>query len=160
MNLEHVFTRKRTYNPTAFRPKSIQLSLFPKNSLRSDYDVSNEQIKHIMRRMSAAGLCGIEEVGDYLRRKLRRNCRPNTIRNSGSTIILFLEFFKESGGQYLEEIGPEHISAFVENEQDRGMAPVSVDGRLMGVYAFLKFLVDHNVIGADIDATSDRHAHR
>ena len=47
-------------------------------------------------------------------------------------------------------IGPEHISAFVEHEQDRGMAPVSVDGRLKGLYAFLNFLVDRDVIDAAV----------
>ena len=44
-------------------------------------------------------------------------------------------------------IGREHISAFVEHEQDRGMAPTSIDGRLKGLYAFLNFLVNRNVIG-------------
>ena len=47
-------------------------------------------------------------------------------------------------------IGAEDISAFVEHEQDRGMAPVSVDGRLKGLYAFLNFLVEHKVISADV----------
>jgi site-specific recombinase XerD len=100
--------------------------------------------------MSAEGLCGRKKVRDYLRRQLRHNCRPNTIRSSGTTILLFLEFFKQSGGQHLEAIGSEHISAFVEHEQDRGIAPVSVDGRLKGLYAFLKFLVDNDVIGAEV----------
>ena len=150
MNLEHVSTGKSTYSPTVFRPKPIQLSLFPKISLRPDYRVSNEHIARVMRRMSARGLCGRKKVRDYLRRQLRHNCRPGTIRCSGSTILLFLEFFKRSGGQDLGAIGPEHITAFVEHEQDRGISPVSVDGRLKGLYAFLNFLVDHEVICADV----------
>ena len=150
MDLDHVSTGKSPYNSPAFHPKPIQRSLFPKISERPDYDVSNERIERIMRRMTAGGLCGQEKVHDYLRRQLRHNCRPNTIRSNGITIIFFLEFFKRSGGQHLEEIVPAHIGAFVEHEQDRGMAPVSVDGRLNGLYAFLRFLVDHDVIGADV----------
>ena len=150
MNLEQVSTGKSSYNPPAFRPKPIQLKLFPKISLRPDYRVSNEHIARVMRRMSTKGLCGKEKVRDYLRRQLRHNCRPGTIRCSGATILLFLEFFKRSGGQDLGTIGPEHITAFVEHEQDRGISPVSVDGRLKGLYAFLNFLVDHDVICADV----------
>jgi len=150
MDLEHATAGKSLYSPTEFRPKPIQLSIFPKASLRPAYRVSHEQIERIMQRMSAGGLCGKEKVRDYLLRKLRHNCRPGTIRSSGSTILLFLEFFKRSGGQHLEAIGPEHISGFVEHEQDRGIAPISIDGRLKGLYAFLKFLADHDVIGAEV----------
>jgi integrase/recombinase XerD len=150
MNLEQMSAGKSAYSPTAIRPKAIQLSIFPKISLRPAYHVSNEQIKRTLRRMSAEGLCGSDKVRDYLCRQLRHNCRPNTIRSSGTTIVLFLEFFKQSGGQQLAAIGPEHISAFVEHEQDRGMAPNSVDGRLKGLYAFLNFLVEHEVISADV----------
>jgi len=150
MNLEQVSAGKSRFIPTTSRPKPIQLSIFPKISLRPAYRVSQEQIERIMRRMSAAGLCGRQKVRAYLRRQLRHNCRPNTICSSGSTILLFLEFFKQSGGQHLAAIGPGHISAFVEHEQDRGMAPVSVDVRLKVLYAFLNFLVAHDVIGVEV----------
>lgn len=89
-------------------------------------------------------------VHDYLRRQLRHNCRPNTIRASGSTLMIFLEYFKRYGGQHLEEINSGHISAFIEHEQDRGIAPISIDGRLKGLYAFLNFLVRHDVVKADV----------
>ncbi len=150
MNLEHLSTGKRTDSPPTFHPKPIQLSIFPKISLRSAYRVSNEQIERILRKMSTRRLFGRQMVRDYLRRQLRRNCRPNTIRSSSATILLFLKFFKRSGGEDLAAIGREHISAFVEHEQDRGMAPVSIDGRLKGLYAFLNFLVDRDVIDAGV----------
>ena len=150
MNLEHVSAGKSSYSPPAIRPKAVQLSIFPKISLRPAYHVSNEQIERTLRRISAAGLCGSDKVRDYLRRQLRHNCRPGTIRSSATTIVLFLEFFKQSGGQHLSTIGAEHISAFVEHEQDRGMAPISVDGRLKRLYAFLNFLVEHDVISAGV----------
>lgn len=150
MNLEHVSVEKSTYGLKAVPPNPIQLPLFPKQSLRPAHRVSHEHIERILRRMSAKGLCGREMVRDYLRRQLRHNCRPNTIRASGATLLLFLAFFKRSGGQHLATIGREHISGFVEHEQDRGMASTSVDGRLKGLYAFLNFLVSRDVIGADV----------
>ena len=150
MNLEQVPAGKSTYKPTSSQPKPIQLSIFPKRSLRPAYRVSSEQIDRIMRRMSADGLCGLDHAHGYLRRQLRHNCRPNTIRTSGVTIRLFLVFFKQNGGGHLKEIVPEHISAFVEHEQDRGLAPVSVEGRLNGLYAFFNYLVRREVISADV----------
>ena len=150
MNLEHVSAEKSHFRPTESRPKPIQLSIFPKISLRPSYHVSNEQIDRILRRMSAEELCGSDRVRDYLRRQLRHNCRPNTIRSSGATIVMFLAFFKRSGGQDLSAIDPEHIGAFVEHEQDRGIAPVSIDVRLKGLYAFLNYLVGKDVINATV----------
>ena len=139
MNLEHVHVGKSNYGLKAFPPNLIQLPLFPKQSLRPAYRVSNELIDRTLRKLH-----------DYLRRQLRHNCRPNTIRASGATLLLFLAFFKRRGGEHLATIGREHISAFVEHEQDRGMAPTSVDGRLKGLYAFLNFLVSRDVIGAGV----------
>jgi site-specific recombinase XerD len=150
MDLNHVSAGKGTNRPKTFHPSPVQLSLFPKQSLRPAYLVSHEHIERIRRRMSAKGLFGQEQVRDYLLRQLRHNCRPNTIRSSGSTILLFLLFFKRNGGQQLETIRSAHISAFVEHEQDRGMAPTSVDGRLKGLYAFLNFLVNQDIIPADV----------
>ena len=150
MNLEHMPAEESARKLPEFVPRPIQLSIFPKVSLRPAYRVSNEQIERIIWRMSANKLCGREEVRDYLRGQVRRNCRPNTIRSSGATILLFLKFFKRRGDENLALIGREHISAFVEYEQDRGMAPVSIDGRLKGLYAFLGFLVGRDIIDAGV----------
>ena len=150
MNLEHVSAGKSPYNPTQRQPKQVQQTLFPKRSLRPAYRVSNEQIERIMRHISAKGLCGRQMVRAYLRRQVRHNCRPNTICSSGSTLRIFLAFFKRCGGRHLSEIDSEHISAFIEHEQDRGIAPVSIDGRLKGLYAFLNFLVRRGVLSQDV----------
>ena len=150
MNLEQVSAEKSIASTFGSAPKAIQIPLFPQRIVRSTYRVSHNHIERALRKLSARGLCGRESVQDYLRTKLRHNCKPNTIRSSSSTILLFLEFFKQIGGQHLSAIGAEHISAFVEHEQDRGLTPVSVDGRLKGLYAFLSFLVEHDVISADV----------
>ena len=121
MNLEHVSTGKNTYIPRQIRPQAIQLPVFVKKSGISPYRISSSQIERILRKISDRGLCGRSEVEGYLRKKLRHNCQPNTIRSSGSVILLFLEFFKHSGQEDLSAICREHISAFVEHEQDRGI---------------------------------------
>ena len=115
MNLEHVSTGKSTYTLPEIRSKPIQLPIFPKSSLRPSYSVSTELIDRILQKLSARDLCGREEVGNYLRRQLLHNCQPNTIRQSGSTILLFLEFYKKDGGQQLSEIRSGHMNLLLRN---------------------------------------------
>jgi len=150
MNLEPVSAGKNKSDLTGPPPPPIQLSIFPPKSQRSAFRVSSEIIDRVMRKMTSMGLCGKEMVRDYLRRQLRHNCRPNTIRTSSGTILLFLVFFKSIGSEYLGAIGKEHISAFVEHEQDRGMAPKTVDIRLKVLYTFLNYLVSRDVIEPDV----------
>jgi integrase/recombinase XerD len=150
MNLELIFAEESPYRETAYPLRPIQIPLFPKKALWPAHRLSNEQIERILRKVSARELCGKRQVEAYLRRQLRHYCRPSTIRSSGTTIILFLEFFKRKGHSQLSDIGREHICAFIEHEQDRGLAPTSVDNRLKALYAFLNFLVDHDVIAAEV----------
>ncbi len=46
------------------------------------------------------------------------------------------------GVTHLEGVSRKHLESFVENEQDRGLKPVSVRGRLASVKAFLWYLVE------------------
>jgi integrase/recombinase XerC/integrase/recombinase XerD len=79
-----------------------------------------------------------------------RNCRPNTIRGNGTTIVLFLSFLKATGHKHLETITRSHVSAFIEHEQDRGMAANTVSTRLRALYAFFRFLIERDVIHPDM----------
>lgn len=71
-------------------PPPIQLSLFPRKSLRPAVRVSSEIIDRVMRKMTSMGLCGQVLVHDYLRRQFRHNYRPNTIRTTGGCRPLWL----------------------------------------------------------------------
>ena len=150
MNLDAVVAGKNTYGPKKSPPQPGQPSLLPKRLPRPTYRVSHERIDRVLHQMATKGLCGGRLVGDYLCRQLRHNCRPNTIRASAATILLFLAFFKRHGGSRLEAITKDHISSFVEHEQDRGMAPTTIDARLKGLYAFLNYRVRRDVIGAEV----------
>ena len=67
---------------------------------------------------------------------------PSTISRSFSALKLFLSYLKEKGRTSLETITREDISGFIEHEQDRGLKPNSVRGRLTQVKAFLRFFVE------------------
>jgi site-specific recombinase XerD len=150
MGLDAVVAGKDTYGLKKSPSRSVQPSPFPKQFLRPAYGVSSEIIDRVLHQIATDGLGGGGLVGDYLRRQLRHNCRPNTLRASGATISLFLAFLKRYDGARLEAISKEHINAFVEHEQDRGMAATTVDARLRGLYAFLNYLVRRDVIGAEV----------
>ena len=78
----------------------------------------------------------------YLSHLYRRNRRPNTLETNFTGIRVFLEFLQREGIARLEEIPRGSLEAFIEHEQDRGLKPNSVRGRLAQVKAFLRFLVD------------------
>jgi site-specific recombinase XerD len=89
-------------------------------------------------------------VEPYLLDHLRRNCRPSTIRTNGSAVLLFLSYLKEIGRTPLETVTREDVSAFIEHEQDRGLKPSSMSGRLRSVHAFLNFLIARDWISPNV----------
>ncbi len=149
MNLEQLFSEKSVFSNAPYPLKPIQVPLFYVTDL-SPHRVSSAKIERILKEISNRGLCGQAQVADYLRSKLRCNCRPNTIRTNSTAILLFLAFLKKSGHQRLSTMSREQISAFVEHEQDRGLAPISIDGRLKALYTFLNYLVEHDIIAPDV----------
>jgi integrase/recombinase XerD len=107
-------------------------------------------IEKALQRLINNELCGQRYVRLYLFDLYRRNCSPNTIRGSFTTINLFLIFFKKSGGKYLETVTREDLSSFIENEQDRGLKPNSVRTRLILLKIFFIFLIERDVIHQDV----------
>ena len=110
----------------------------------------NPLIEKWLGQLAEKGLFGRPYVKDYLYGLKRRNCRPSTIRSYGSTLLLFLSYLKERGRTSLETITREDLSSFIEHEQDRGMQPNTVSTRLRLVYAFLRYLVDREVVHPDL----------
>jgi integrase/recombinase XerD len=149
MNLERLPAEKRGHFFPKLLPRAMQGALFP--SLKQpDKKLTSPAIEKVLHQITAKGLCGQLQVEEFLRGQLRRNCRPNTIRSSARSIMLFLEYVKTRGCGNLSAISREHISGFVEAEQDRGMAARTVHSRLRGVYSFLRYLMDQEVVGADL----------
>jgi integrase/recombinase XerD len=89
-------------------------------------------------------------VEQYLRDQYRRRCRPSTVRHSFETINSFLFFLRNVGRTHLEEITREDLGAFVEHEQDRGLKASTVRTRLRILNAFLRFLIESDVIRPEV----------
>lgn len=113
--------------------------------------IARAHIAHVMEALSDRGL-GAEAhyVEPYLLDHLRRNCRPNTIKTNGGAVLSFLSYLKQIDRVPLETVTREDISAFIEHEQDRGLMPRSVSGRLRSVHAFLNFLVQRDWISPNV----------
>jgi integrase/recombinase XerD len=103
--------------------------------------VRQQVLNRILDQICKQGLLGKSYVEQYLRHKYRRNCKSNTLRQAATTLVQFLTFFRNSGRIQLEQLSREDIEAFVEALQDRGLKPSTVNTRLRGVYAFVRFLI-------------------
>jgi site-specific recombinase XerD len=68
----------------------------------------------------------------------------------------FLSFFGKSGKNHIEQMDREDIEAFTEDLQDRGLTPVTVSNRLRWVYAFVRFLIEANVLGYELLERKDQ----
>lgn len=112
--------------------------------------VRRQVLDRILDNASGSDLPGIDHFTEYLYEKYRRNCRPNTLRLTATSLIQFLSFYRKLGKNQLDQIGREDIEAFVEHEQDRGLKPNSVRTRLCVVYAFLRFLINKKVLGYEL----------
>jgi hypothetical protein len=152
MNLEHVSADSRTYSRKGYRTGKDPSAHLVSNRSGSEPDpfIFNAQIDRILRRICDQNLLGLEHVRQYLHDQHRRNCRPNTIRSTGVNLTGFLRFLKDSGIYELQTLTREHIAAFVEREQDRGLSPNSVSTQLRCIYAFVNFLVEHDVLNPDL----------
>ena len=118
-------------------------SVYNNHSRRRAFD-------RILQSIKEAGLPGEEHVLSYMTHKYRRNFKERTLSCNGATIRFFLTTLKTAGKDRLEDMSRQDIEAFVEHEQDRGMQIRSVKSRLASIYCFIRFLVDKEVLSADI----------
>jgi integrase/recombinase XerD len=107
-------------------------------------------LDRVLRKLSEVEIAGKEEVQEYLRDQYRRHCKPSTLRNSMRAIESFLVFVKALGKHRLEEIMRGDLGAYIEHEQDRGIKASTVNMRLRTLKAFIRFLIEKNVLRADV----------
>jgi integrase/recombinase XerD len=112
------------------------------------------KLKQILDRavdkLEASSLPGFEYAIAYLTEKYRRNHSVSSLGQTGHTLRLFLSFFNALGRGNITDIKRSDIAAYVENEQERGLKINSVRNHLHTVYAFLGYLVNNEVLPADI----------
>jgi integrase/recombinase XerC/integrase/recombinase XerD len=113
-------------------------------------------LEYYLEPLSGLDLPGKEELRGHLQEKYRSNCKPNTLRGTVASGKLFLGFFKGVGKDRLEQLTRQDLEAFVEHEQDRGMAPRTVRTRLSVVRAFARFLEREEIVGPQVLSRSLR----
>lgn len=107
-------------------------------------------LQHVLKKLSAMQIAGKGHVEEYLRDQHRRNCRPNTLRNSLIAIESFLVFIKQRGKKHLEEITRGDLEGYIEHEQDRGLKASTVNMRLRTLKAFIRFLIDRGTVRSEV----------
>lgn len=107
-------------------------------------------LDNCLRRLSELNVDGTNYVEDYLRHQYRSNFQGSSIRNSYSSLALYLSFIKEKGKGSIEEVEKEDLEAFVEHEQDRGLKPATVKLRLELVKTFLRYMIERGVLDEDV----------
>ncbi len=101
-------------------------------------------------KLEASNLPGFEYVISYIYDKYHRNHSISSISQTGQTLQAFLSFIGASGRGNLVAIHRKDIAAYLEHEQDRGLKLNSLRNHLHTVYAFLNYLVDNDVLPAEI----------
>ena len=102
--------------------------------------LSRKSLERAIQQINTAELPGGEHLIGYLQDQYRRNCKAATIRSAAEAIRCFLVFLKAHAIGQLEDIRRQHIGAFIEHEQDRGLMISSVRQKLQNVYAFMRYL--------------------
>jgi integrase/recombinase XerD len=108
-----------------------------------------QTLDRVLAKIIAENLPGEELAVSYLQHKFRRNCKGCTLAGSGTAVRFFLAMLK-AHSRDLCDIAREDIEAFIEQEQDRGLAIRSVRNRTQALYSFIRYLVENDVIGSDI----------
>ena len=113
-------------------------------------EINRQTLDVLIDKLSQKDIVGLDRAKAYLRHKYRQNCKANTLKNDFTTITLFLSYLKRCGTTELNQIGRQDLEAFVEHEQDRGLKIVSVSNRLGSLYAFLRYLIEHDLADAGL----------
>lgn len=146
-NLSFQFPLEDHTNPDA-EPK-----LFT-SSAGAFYQYSPSKRRHVLNRVidrfETGLLPGFEYAISYSYEKYRRNYSISSIEQTGRILHYFLSFFKSLGRRNIHDIQRGDIAAYVEHEQERGLKLNSVKNHLIIVYAFLRYLVNSDILPDDI----------
>jgi hypothetical protein len=125
-----------------FQPSPARM-VFP---FRQTRNPAKEVFEKLSSKLKKLALAGTEYAEQYLFHLYSRNRRPSTLELNYTSIRFFLEFLKANGITCIEAVSRKDIAGFIEHEQDRGMKPVSIRGRLGSVKAFLRYLIEDGVV--------------
>jgi len=129
--------------PIISRPRSSEIEV-------NIYNVVDSPIDRILQKISKMELPEREHFESYMRHKWRMNHKPSTLLNSFHAVSSFLTFYRGLGKSQLRDIMRDDIEAFIEHEQDRGLKVTTARTRLNSLWAFLRFLIEQDIINEHI----------
>ncbi len=106
-------------------------------------------LNHFSSRLIALGYPGTDIAIEYLLVKYRINQSVHTIRTSGENILLFYKFLEKAGANILT-LSTDNIVDYIDYDQDRGMKINTIIGRLRVIYAFIRFMVEQNILPTEL----------
>ena len=133
--------------PRQFQPAPSKVHLPFQRNVRNP---AREVFDKVSSKLRGQDLPGIEFAEQYLSHLYSRNRRANTLELNYTSISFFLKFLKTQGVTHLEGVSRKHLEAFIEHEQDRGLKPVSIRGRLGSTKAFLRYLIEEGVVRHEV----------
>lgn len=148
-NLSSLFPLEDHTNPNAdsirtlFAPSAEAFYLYRPNKRR-------HVLNRVTERLGASLLPGFENAISYTYEKYWHNYSISSIKQTGRILHSFLSFYKSLGRRNIHDIQRRDVASYVEHEQERGLKINSVKNHLIIVYAFLKYLVDSDVLPDDI----------
>ncbi len=113
-------------------------------------NVVDTPIDRILQRISEIEIPGREHFERYMLHKWRMNHKPSTLKGSFVAVSSFLTFYGGMEKNHIEEIVINDVEAFIEHEQDRGLKVTTVRTRLHCLFAFLRFLIEQDIIDGRI----------
>ena len=105
-------------------------------------------LSRILGKLQGQALPDVSSFQAYLQALHRRDVSACTLRTVFTGVHGFLVFLQKRGKISLSSLTVDDLEAFVESEQDRGLKPLSIRGRLHSVYAFLRYLLDRGMTPA------------
>ena len=124
--------------------KSTKVDVYSRKSSNQ-----NNILNHLLNRLSEHKLPGSEHVKQYLLHLNRLNRSTNTLKTHFTPILFFLMFLQTAKVR-LEEITRNNLGAFIEQEQDRGLKPRSVQTSIKSLCAFIGFLIEREIVHPDV----------
>lgn len=112
--------------------------------------VADSPIDRILQKISKMDLPEREHFESYMRHKWRMNHKPSTLLNSFHAVSSFLAFYRGLGKSQLQDIMRDDIEAFIEHKQNRGLKVTTARTRLNSLWAFLRFLIEQDIISEHI----------
>lgn len=139
-----------TQTSTILRAIICEIAAVNFHSAAESPSVAESLIERILKKIFILDLPGKEHFESYMRHKWRMNLKPSTLKGSFVAISSFLIFYAGLGKNHIDEIASNDLEAFIEHEQDRGLKVTTVRTRLKSLWAYLRFLIDQDIIDGRI----------